>query len=64
MTLHRRPGAPFTLDFGATNDRDERRNREGHEEPALVASVSTFRDGKVVEMVHYANPDEALAAVR
>ena len=37
---------------------------EGDEGPALVANVSTFRDGKVVEMVHYGNPDEALAAVR
>ena len=30
---------------------------------SLVANVTTFRDGKVVEMVHYADPDEALAAV-
>ncbi|HEX8976094.1 MAG TPA: nuclear transport factor 2 family protein [Solirubrobacteraceae bacterium] len=29
----------------------------------LVANVTTFRDGKVVEMVHYADPDEARAAV-
>ncbi|MEO6858653.1 MAG: nuclear transport factor 2 family protein [Solirubrobacteraceae bacterium] len=28
----------------------------------LVANVTTFRDGKVVEMVHYPDPDEALAA--
>jgi ketosteroid isomerase-like protein len=28
----------------------------------LRANVTTFRDGKVVEMVHYANPDEARAA--
>jgi ketosteroid isomerase-like protein len=27
-----------------------------------VANLTTFRDGKVVEMVHYPNPDEALAA--
>jgi ketosteroid isomerase-like protein len=27
-----------------------------------VANLSTFRDGKVVEMVHYPDPDEALAA--
>jgi ketosteroid isomerase-like protein len=30
---------------------------------APVANLSTFRDGKVVEMVHYPNPADALAAV-
>ncbi len=35
---------------------------EGDEVPAEIANVSTFRDGKVVEMVHYADPQEALAA--
>ncbi|MBS1885677.1 MAG: nuclear transport factor 2 family protein [Actinobacteria bacterium] len=35
---------------------------EEGEEPRLVANLSTFRDGKVVEMVHYPDPDEALAA--
>ncbi len=29
---------------------------------ALTANVTTFRDGKVVEMVHYPNPDDARAA--
>lgn len=29
---------------------------------ALVANLTTFRNGKVVEMVHYPNPDDALAA--
>jgi len=28
----------------------------------LVANLTTFRNGKVVEMVAYADPDEALAA--
>ena len=28
----------------------------------LVANLTTFRDGKVVEMVHYENPDDARAA--
>lgn len=32
-------------------------------EPELVANVTTFRDGKAIEMVHYPNPDDALAAV-
>lgn len=31
--------------------------------PPLVANLTTFRDGKVVEMVHYPDPDEAMAAV-
>jgi ketosteroid isomerase-like protein len=30
--------------------------------PPLVANLTTFRDGKVVEMVHYPNVDDALAA--
>lgn len=29
----------------------------------LVANVSSFRNGRVVEMVHYPDPDDALAAV-
>jgi ketosteroid isomerase-like protein len=28
----------------------------------LTANVTTFRDGRVVEMVHYPDPDEARAA--
>jgi len=33
------------------------------DEPAdPVANLTTFRDGKVIEMVHYADPDDALAA--
>ena len=31
-------------------------------EPELVANLTTFRDGKVIEMVHYPNPDDARAA--
>jgi ketosteroid isomerase-like protein len=32
-------------------------------EPAeLSANLATFRDGKAIEMVHYPNPDDALAA--
>ena len=30
----------------------------------LVANLTTFREGKVVEMVHYPNPDDALAAAQ
>ncbi|MGI9184189.1 MAG: nuclear transport factor 2 family protein [Solirubrobacteraceae bacterium] len=37
---------------------------EGSEPAGLIANVTTFRDGKVIEMVHYPNPDDALAAVR
>jgi ketosteroid isomerase-like protein len=32
------------------------------EPSALVANLTTFRDGKVVEMVHYPDPAGALAA--
>jgi len=28
----------------------------------LIANLTTFRDGKAVEMVHYPNPDDARAA--
>ena len=38
------------------------RRTDDEGEPELVANLTTFRDGKVVEMVHYANPDDALAA--
>ncbi len=31
-------------------------------EPELVANLTTFRDGKVIEMVHYPDPDDARAA--
>jgi ketosteroid isomerase-like protein len=31
-------------------------------EPELVANVTTFCDGKAIEMVHYADPDDAFAA--
>jgi ketosteroid isomerase-like protein len=31
-------------------------------EPELSANLTTFRDGKVIEMVHYADPDDARAA--
>jgi ketosteroid isomerase-like protein len=37
---------------------------DGDEPAQPVANLTTFRDGKVVEMVHYPNPDDALAAVR
>jgi len=35
---------------------------EGGEPAALSANLTTFRDGKAVEMVHYPNPEDALAA--
>jgi ketosteroid isomerase-like protein len=37
---------------------------DGDEPAPLVANVTTFREGKVVEMVQYPNADDALAAVR
>ena len=33
-------------------------------EPQRSANLATFRNGRVVEMVHYDNADDALAAVR
>jgi ketosteroid isomerase-like protein len=35
---------------------------EGGEQSELSANLTTFRDGKVVEMVHYPKPENALAA--
>ena len=35
---------------------------EGEETPQLRANLTTFRDGKVVEMVAYESPDAALTA--
>ncbi len=35
---------------------------EGDEHATTVANVTTFRDGKVVEMVHYDDPADARAA--
>jgi hypothetical protein len=35
---------------------------EEGESTALSANLTTFRDGKAVEMVHYSNPEDALAA--
>jgi ketosteroid isomerase-like protein len=32
------------------------------EPAALSANLTTFRDGKAIEMVHYPNPQDALAA--
>ncbi len=37
-----------------------RRSEDG--EPDLNANLTTFRDGKVIEMVHFPDPDAALAA--
>jgi ketosteroid isomerase-like protein len=36
---------------------------DGDEPAPPVANLTTFRDGKVIEMVHYPNADDALAAV-
>jgi ketosteroid isomerase-like protein len=37
--------------------------KEG-EQATLIANLTTFRDGKAIEMVHYADPEQALAATR
>jgi ketosteroid isomerase-like protein len=37
--------------------------RQGEDgESELVANLTTFREGKVIEMVHYPDPDDARAA--
>jgi ketosteroid isomerase-like protein len=36
---------------------------EGGEQSELSANLTTFRNGKVVEMVHYPKPEDALAAI-
>jgi len=36
--------------------------QEGERAPQLSANLTTLRDGKVIEMVHYPNPEDALAA--
>jgi ketosteroid isomerase-like protein len=35
---------------------------DGEEPAALSANLTTFRDGRAIEMVHYPHPDDALAA--
>ncbi|MGZ4214927.1 MAG: nuclear transport factor 2 family protein [Solirubrobacteraceae bacterium] len=37
---------------------------QGDEPASPVANLTTFRDGKVIEMVAYPDPEEALAAAR
>ena len=39
-----------------------RRTASDADSTELVANLTTFRDGKVIEMVHYPNPDDARAA--
>jgi ketosteroid isomerase-like protein len=39
-----------------------RRGTNDAGQPELVANLTSFRDGKVVEMVHYEDPEDALAA--
>jgi ketosteroid isomerase-like protein len=39
-----------------------RPDSDGSGPAAVAANVTTFRDGKVVEMVHYPDPRDALAA--
>jgi len=37
---------------------------EGPDPAPAVATLTTFRDGKVIEMVHYPDPEDALKAAR
>ncbi len=64
--LARRP-APELLDVVDAGDKVVvilRPPSSSAEPAAPVANLTTFRDGKVVEMVHYPNPDDAIAAAR
>jgi ketosteroid isomerase-like protein len=36
----------------------------GGEPAEPIANLSTFRDGKVIEMVHFPDPDDAIAAAK
>jgi ketosteroid isomerase-like protein len=38
------------------------RRADENGQPELIANLTTFRDGKAIEMVHYPNPDDARAA--
>ena len=37
---------------------------EEGDQPPLIANLTTFRDGRAIEMVHYDSPEDALAAAR
>ncbi len=39
-----------------------RSHSEGGEPATLSANLTTFRNGKAIEMVHYPDPDDALVA--
>lgn len=39
-----------------------RRPGDGDEPPVLSANVTTFRDGRAIEMIHYPDPADARAA--
>lgn len=61
----RRP-LPELVDVRAAGDQVVlllRPDGPGGEEESLTANVTTFRDGKVVEMVHYDRAADALASV-
>jgi ketosteroid isomerase-like protein len=60
----RQPGAELVelIDAGDKVVVILRRTADDGESTELVANLTTFRDGKVVEMVHYADPGDARAA--
>ena len=59
--LRTRPELVDVLDAGDKVVLITRRTGEDGE-PELTANLTTFRDGKAIEMVHYPNPDDARAA--
>ena len=54
---------PVLRELAAEHGVDLEEQRIDGEPPWRAANLSTFRDGKVVEIVHYPDPEEALAAV-
>jgi hypothetical protein len=56
---------PELIDVGGAGDKVVmiiRPASETGEQAARSANLTTFHDGKAVEMMHYPNPEDALAA--
>ena len=60
----RRDGVGELVDVVAAGDKVVVIMRPHGEDAPPVANLTTFRDGKVVEMVHFAAPGDALAAAQ
>ncbi len=58
-----RRSRPELVDVVGSGDKVVLISRRSNEDPELTANLTTFRDGKVIEMVHYPNVEDALAAL-